>query len=348
VDLNPLDKDDLAAYVLDALDTDELKSFDARLDDGGGPGGAAPASIVAAWREALGDLGRAVAERPPVDLGAGALVLARTRRTPGASLHDTPDVGPADAYVRTVELLDELLGSLSPADWKAPTIEAWTVKNLVTHVIAVEDYFGRQLGLWPLDVDPALEPDHLDLTRAFVAAWADRPPTEVLATWRERARRITAHVLTLARDALRQPFHFHFLDTSLGTILIARVFELWTHDEDIRRATGRPIDRPDPSRLRRMSRVAVPSMPYGLASSGASVAGRTARIVLTGPGGGTWDQPLALGETAGEPDTTLVLDVVDYCRVAARRLAPEEVEVEIDGDVELARQVLAGAGVFSA
>jgi hypothetical protein len=89
-------------------------------------------------------------------------------------------------------------------------------------------------------------------------------------------------------------------------------------------------------------------MPFGLAVGGAQVAGRTARIVLTGPGGGTWDQPLGLGETAGEPDTTLVLDVVDYCRLAARRLTPDDVTVTVEGDAALARQVLVGAGVFSA
>jgi hypothetical protein len=70
--------------------------------------------------------------------------------------------------------------------------------------------------------------------------------------------------------------------------------------------------------------------------------------VLTGPGGGTWDQALGWGETAGLPDATLVLDVVDYCRLAARRVGPDEVAVTVEGDEALARRILAGAGVFSA
>jgi hypothetical protein len=97
-----------------------------------------------------------------------------------------------------------------------------------------------------------------------------------------------------------------------------------------------------------MSRVAVPSMPFGLAVGNLTAPGHTARIVLTGSGGGTWDQPLSLGEVAGPPDTTLVLDVVDYCRLAARRLHPDDVAVAVEGDAELAQRVLAGAGVFSA
>ncbi len=344
MDVTPQQPDDLAAYVLDALDTDELKGFDARLD-GGDP---VALQLIADWREALGELGEVAAEEPPAGLSPGALTITSSRRAAGSSLLEAPDLSAPEAFARTVAQLDALLGDLRPADWAAPTIEGWTVKDLLAHLIAVEDYFGHQLGLWPLFVDPAAEADHLGMTRDFVASWADRSAEDALSTWRSRTAATTAHLSALDSDALRQPFHFHYLDTSLGTVLIARVFEVWTHDEDIRRATGRLIDRPDASRLRRMSRVAVPSMPFGLAFSGAPVSGRTARIVLTGPGGGTWDQALGLGEQAGQPEATLVLDVVDYCRLAARRLQPDEVEVEIEGDVMLARQVLAGAGVFSA
>ena len=222
------------------------------------------------------------------------------------------------------------------------------MKGLLTHLVAVEEYFGRQLGLWPLEIDEALEPDHLEMTRAFVASWADRTPGEVLARWRELTGAITAHLGSLERAAGRRPFHFHYLDTSLSTVLITRVFEIWTHDEDIRRATGRPLVAPEAARLRRMSRVAVPSMPFGLAMGGIEAAGRTARIVLTGPGGGTWDQALGLGEPPGEPAATVVLNVVDYCRLAAQRLTPDDVECAVEGDQRLARDVLIGAGVFSA
>ena len=170
------------------------------------------------------------------------------------------------------------------------------------------------------------------MTRAFVAAWSERPAPEVLGRWQELTGAITTHLSGLDRAAGRQPFHFHFLDTSLSTVLITRVFEIWTHDEDIRRATGRAASAPDPARLRRMSRIAVPSIPFGLAMAGAPAPGRTARIVLTGQGGGTWDQALGWGETAGIPDATVVLDVVDYCRLAARRLEPSEIAVSVEGD----------------
>jgi uncharacterized protein (TIGR03083 family) len=289
-----------------------------------------------------------LAEEPPSDLRGRALSLARTRRPVGAALHPPEDLRADQAYSRTVDALGRLLSELSPEDWSAPTIEGWTVKGLVAHLVAVEEYFGRQLGLWPLEIDEALEADHLGMTREFVAAWSDRPAWEVLSRWRELTDAITSHLASLDRAAGRQPIHFHFLDTSLSTVLITRVFEVWTHDEDIRRATGRPPIPPDAARLRRMSRIAVPSLPFGLALSGIEGAGRTVRIVLTGAGGGTWDQALGLGEAPGEPEATIVVDVVDYCRLAAKRRGPRDVDAVIEGDEELAARVLVGAGVFSA
>ncbi len=344
MDLSPTSPDDLAVFVADALETDELKALDARLDGVGSP----EAEELGSWREVLGGLAATAAEQPPAGLRERILDAALAKRAVGAPIGEVEEIPADEAYGRTVAALGQLLIDLTPAEWDAPTIEGWTVKGLVTHLVAVEEYFGRQLGLWPLEIDEALEADHLGMTRAFVAAWSERPAPEVLGRWQELTGAITTHLSGLDRAAGRQPFHFHFLDTSLSTVLITRVFEIWTHDEDIRRATGRAASAPDPARLRRMSRIAVPSIPFGLAMAGAPAPGRTARIVLTGQGGGTWDQALGWGETAGIPDATVVLDVVDYCRLAARRLEPSEIAVSVEGDEDLARQILAGAGVFSA
>ena len=74
----------------------------------------------------------------------------------------------------------------------------------------------------------------------------------------------------------------------------------------------------------------------------------TARIVLTGRGGGVWNQPLQLGLEAGEPSVTIVADAVEFCRLAAQRIAPADLDAEIDGPMDLAITVLRGASVFAA
>ena len=68
---------------------------------------------------------------------------------------------------------------------------------------------------------------------------------------------------------------------------------------------------------------------------------RTARLVLTGAGGGTFDIPMALDSPVGPPDVLIVADVVDFCRLAARRVRPAALSATIEGDGEqLAELVL--------
>jgi hypothetical protein len=129
---------------------------------------------------------------------------------------------------------------------------------------------------------------------------------------------------------------------------VARVFELWTHADDIRTAAGRAREAPEPSTLAVMSAAAVRALPLGMLLAGIDPEGATARVVLTGPGGGTWIQPLAAGTPTKEPDATVVVDVVDFCRLASKRVDPDALDVDIDGDPEVARKVLVAAQVFAA
>jgi hypothetical protein len=105
---------------------------------------------------------------------------------------------------------------------------------------------------------------------------------------------------------------------------------------------------PDPERLAAMSDVAARSLPTGMTLSGTARPGQSAKVVLLGGGGGTWTVPLALGDPGGPPAVTVVADVVDFCRVAATRLPPESLDHDVEGDVELAREVLRAVAIFAA
>ena len=74
----------------------------------------------------------------------------------------------------------------------------------------------------------------------------------------------------------------------------------------------------------------------------------TARIVLTGRGGGVWNQPLQLGGDPAEPSVTIVADALEFCRLAAQRIAPDDLNADIEGSNDLADNVLRGASVFAA
>jgi hypothetical protein len=63
-------------------------------------------------------------------------------------------------------------------------------------------------------------------------------------------------------------------------------------------------------------------------------------LVLTGPGGGTWE--ITVGESPPDPvDVAIVTDAVGFCRLAGNRVTPAELDVHITGDSGRAADVLA-------
>jgi hypothetical protein len=68
------------------------------------------------------------------------------------------------------------------------------------------------------------------------------------------------------------------------------------------------------------------------------------RFTLTGPGGATHDVPLGLDgarSLEGDPVASMTLDIVDYCRTVANRVAPAVVPYEVVGDETVAAAVIA-------
>jgi hypothetical protein len=130
-------------------------------------------------------------------------------------------------------------------------------------------------------------------------------------------------------------------------LLVVRTFELWTHGDDIRHAIGQPLDTLDESRLALMVSELMTVLPMGLALSGCSQPGRTARLHVTGSGGGTFDVPLGVGDAVGALDIVVTVDAIDLCRLAANRLAPDALAVAVEGDRGLLEPMLIGAAAFA-
>jgi hypothetical protein len=132
-------------------------------------------------------------------------------------------------------------------------------------------------------------------------------------------------------------------DMTVATVCIVRAFETWTHADDIRRATTRPHTPPPAPSLATMSDRAVGWTSLMLALGGTDVGPGTAVIDLQGPGGGKHIVQLRadVGSLDDDPRFTLRMDVVQYCRAVGRRFPPGGVEYDVDGDDELAQQLIA-------
>lgn len=336
----------LAAHALDAVDGEEWAAIEDAL--------ARDRSLAAAadhLREVAGWLGATEATPPPVGTRERLLERAFARRPP--RLPTVEPAHPVDAFVAQVDELAVLLDDLHDEEWQLLTVTGWHVQGLVAHLVAVERYTGSLLGVGDYRPPAGLEGDHRGMTEPEVEAHRGHAPSETVAAWRDAAGAVVAAVRRLEGADLERQVSFHGLELALGSLLTARVFELWTHADDIRAATGRPSRPPDPHRLALMTALAVRSLPLGLLLVGLDRSGRTARIVLTGEGGGTWVQPLGHGETASEDvaaaaDVVLVTDAVEFCRLFAQRRVPDELDVDVTGDEALAADILVGAQVFAA
>jgi len=299
--------------------------------------------------EAVGLLAETAAAPPPPALADLVLRAATTARPSGQvieALGGGHRADPAAAFVQTVE---EFRAVLATADGMA-IVEpyGWSVSQLVAHLTEVDLYFGRQLGLWQHDIDETHEDDHLAMTQHAVRGAVRADLATTCATWLDVSSGLCAHVATLDAEQQRTRIKFHMLDTRISTALVARVFEVWTHTEDLCRAVRRDPPPLDIARLHLMTGIAVNAIPFGMLLGNLDAGAQTARVVLTGRGGGVWNQPLQLGMQAGEPAVTIVVDSLEFCRLAAQRIAPVDVNAEIEGSQELALTVLRGASVFAA
>jgi hypothetical protein len=75
-------------------------------------------------------------------------------------------------------------------------------------------------------------------------------------------------------------------------------------------------------------------------------AARSARFVLTGPGGGVWSLGAPVEGTGA--DVQVVVDIMDWCRLVAGRVAPVELAAEVAGDTGLARDLFTAAQLLAA
>jgi uncharacterized protein (TIGR03083 family) len=274
---------------------------------------------------------------PPV-LRDRVLAVSLRARAAGRPVPDAPEISASEAYSRAASAFHAALCSLSEDDWRTPVLRDLDVQGLVGHLIGVEDDVRRCLS-----GDPAVaDASHVESTLAAAVAQAGRPPALTRADWRRAADR----TLGLVRSAdPGTKIALHGMRLSLATLLIVRAFELWTHENDIRRAARWDASVPDASTLRLMTELAARLLPHAAAQAGLA-APVEVRLVLTGPGGGTWAVTVG-GDAAAPAAVSIVTDAVGFCRLVANRIVPADLDVHVTGDPGHATAVLAVASTLA-
>jgi uncharacterized protein (TIGR03083 family) len=275
----------------------------------------------------------------PAGLRERVLTASRRARAIGRSVPEVPEITPTEAFRRAADAFYTMLCGLTDDDWPTPVLRDLDVQCLVGHLIGVEADVCRGLS-----GDPTVaEVDHVDSTQPAAIRQGGRTPEQTRLDWRTAADRTLRMVDEV--DDLDVEVAVHGMQLSLGALLVVRAFELWIHDNDIRRATRLPPSVPDASTLGRMTGLAAELLPHSAARLGQpdSVA---VRLVLTGPGGGTWD--IAMGEGAPRPPALrLVTDAVGFCQLAANRITATQLHPHITGDPVMAAEVMTAVAALA-
>jgi hypothetical protein len=291
----------------------------------------------------------------------------------------------AAPYDAETARLDALLQDIGTADWHAPVRLRWfegagpvsrrtTVAGVIAHLLSVDGLVAAALGLddplAPLDRPAAEDDGPVDRTPAgrTEAYWkaSHFPPGRALrAPWRQQSHdivRTTSFTGDGGRDGSdgsgRLAVSYGGFELPLRDAMLDRAFECWIHAEDIAEAVDYPYEPPSGRHLHGMIDLAARMLPLslaerrrtGLASPPAGTPGRSLRLEIEGAGGGEWliplDSPTAAG-SAGHEVAHVALDGVEFCRLAAGHVPPEEAAAGQSGDREAIRDVLFAAAALS-
>jgi uncharacterized protein (TIGR03083 family) len=296
-------------------------------------------------------LGSLDAQPPPPELRGQVLEAALRRRAAGSSPDPDPTIpiDPVEVFRLGVAASVAEVERLDGAMWSTPLLRReWNVQEMVGHLIGAARYMAGALGVdEPIAGVPLAE--HVSFTQRWIDGHRVASPHDSAAVFVASLTSLADAASRLTNADLATATQYYGFEIARGTALVAASFELWAHVDDIRRAVGHEPHPLSPEELSIMCRLAAGVLPFTLGYVGTPHPDRMARLVLTGPGGGTFVVSTG-GESRapGDEDALIVTDSLDFCRIAGRHLDVDEVAHEVEGDQAFARDLLASARVLAA
>ncbi|MBZ4324477.1 zf-HC2 domain-containing protein [Streptomyces huiliensis] len=263
-------------------------------------------------------------------------------------------------------------------DGRRPAEREVSVAAVISHLTAVDGLVAGSLGLpdpvpAPAAAVPVLSGGGVPEAPAGPVPASPDGRTEALwtaedglssgsahsahAAWRDQSRALIRSASFAAADTAAAtnvaygPFSLPLRDAFLD-----RAFECWVHAEDVADAVAYPYEPPAPSHLHRMIDLAARMLPGAIAGrrraglappphilTTAGAPGRALHLEVEGSGGGHWYIALDSPAARASPETEVAhvaLDGLEFCRLAAGRVEPEEAAAGQDGDPEAIRDVL--------
>ena len=251
-----------------------------------------------------------------------------------------------DKLTHTWESISALCADLTEQQWKTMTdCPGWTVQDTLSHLIGVE---RMMIGL-PLTKHRAEQGPHVknpigefnehevDVRRSMTGA-------EVLAEWND--------LIEDSRDFLEDAGDEYFnretmTPTGPGTMadfLHIRVLDCWAHEQDMRRAVGKPGNQGGAAAEHTIDRL-LRTIPIVVGKRAKTPEGRGVVIEITGPVRRVVPVLVTNGRAAvvdsvSDPIASLKMDSNTFCALAMGRVDPLSAKIDVVGDQELGKAII--------
>jgi uncharacterized protein (TIGR03083 family) len=248
--------------------------------------------------------------------------------------------------------LTELGRSLTEPAWDLPTeLPGWSVRDNFSHVIGTERML---LGESPPEgFDDAAKAPHVknpiaEVNERWVAARRHLSGREILDELVDvSTRRLTALSSMSESDFAKEGW------SPIGQVpyrefMRIRLMDTWAHEQDIRRAVGKPGHEDGPIAESCLDRI-VPVLPRIVAKSAGAPQGSSVTFVIDGPLHRTVTVSVdngrgMLSPDHAQPDCTLIMSSETFFCISWGRWDPERVlegaDIAISGDKELGHRVV--------
>ncbi|GIG58017.1 hypothetical protein Lfu02_23890 [Longispora fulva] len=249
----------------------------------------------------------------------------------------------ADAWRHTYAASLQLAHQFSPADWERRTeCPAWSVRDIVAHLIGAE--------LWTMGDRPEFELPDLDHVHKDFDRWSEvhvqqRRGTstgDLLAEFQDVYDRRSTHLDTLdGAEETPTPWGF---DAPVDQALAYRVLDCWVHEQDLRRAVGRPGNLDSPA-ARVVRAQILHTLPRLVAREARAEPGQVVRFEVTGQL--PFDTDVAVDSdgmgvaqaSTGHASVVLNTSWETFARLCSGRVPANRAPVTYMGNVELGLRV---------
>ena len=247
--------------------------------------------------------------------------------------------------------IDELCSGFTEAQWKLPTdCPGWSVQDQLSHLASAESRFLERP-----------EPDHAPSDLSHVKndigkrneAMVDRrrswPGAKVLEEFRGATEERLSYLRGLQPTDFEKEVMTPIGPGDVSEQLRIRVFDAWVHEQDMRRAVGRPGHLEGPVAEHAMGRAAM-AMPFVVGKKATAPDGATVVFDVASPAGGVL--PIAveggrakrLDAAPSGPTITLTMDFETFMRLGCGRWDPDEAlasgKVSLVGDRALGETIV--------